>query len=118
MKRAPRSIENTETGRETGFSQPAKSARICGERVVTIQDWPNRVTTFQYNPVSASPKNLLTTVIGPSDCHTAYANATFLLVGATSDHHNASGAEPHESVNGCIPNTEFRQRHDTLVMER
>lgn len=36
-------------------------------------------------PASASPKYLLTTVIGPTGCQTAYAYATFLLAGSTSD---------------------------------
>ena len=42
-------------------------------------------TTFQYDTVSASPKNLLTTVIGPTGCQTPYGYATFTLAGTTSD---------------------------------
>src|SRR6266550_3312859 len=37
-----------------------------------IQDWAGRRTTFQYDTASASPKNLLTTVIGPTGCQTLY----------------------------------------------
>jgi len=38
----------------------------------SIQDWAGRVTTFQYDQTSATPRNLLTTVIGPTGCQTAY----------------------------------------------
>ena len=51
----------------------------------SIQDWAGRRTTFQYDTASASPKNLLTTVIGPSGCQTVYGYTTFTLAGAASD---------------------------------
>src|SRR5207248_9219510 len=56
-----------------------------GGLLQSIQDWAGRRTTFQFDTASASPKNLLTTVIGPTGCQTAYGYATFTLEGATSD---------------------------------
>lgn len=38
----------------------------------SIQDWADRRTTFQYDTTTASPKNLLTTIIGPTGCQTGY----------------------------------------------
>src|SRR5437660_6864060 len=56
-----------------------------GGRLESIQDWADRRTSFQYDTVSASPKNLLTTVIGPTGCQTVYQYSTFTLAGGTSD---------------------------------
>lgn len=50
-----------------------------GNLVQSIQDWAGRRTTFQYNTASASPRNLLTTVIGPTGCQTGYQYGTFAL---------------------------------------
>lgn len=38
----------------------------------SIQDWAGRRTTFQYDTTTASPRNLLTTIIGPTGCQTGY----------------------------------------------
>jgi YD repeat-containing protein len=51
----------------------------------SVQDWADRRTTFQYDTTSASPRNLLTTVTGPTGCQTGYQYSTFTLAGGTSD---------------------------------
>jgi len=51
----------------------------AGGLLQTIEDWAGRITTFQYNTTLASPKNLLTTVTGPTGCQTEYQYATFTL---------------------------------------
>ena len=48
-----------------------------GGLLQSIQDWANRLTTFKYNTASASPLNLLTTMIGPTGCQTQYQYSTF-----------------------------------------
>ena len=61
----------------------------------SIQDWAGRRTTFQYDTASASPMNLLTTVIGPTGCQTQYGYTTFHLAGATSDWLLSSIVDPN-----------------------
>src|SRR5262249_7278310 len=56
-----------------------------GGLLQSIQDWAGRRTTLQYDTASASPKNLLTTVTGPTGCQTLYQYLTFTLAGGTSD---------------------------------
>ena len=55
-----------------------------GSLLQTIEDWAGRRTTFQFDTVSASPLNLLTTVIGPTGCQTGYQYAK-LGSGHTAD---------------------------------
>jgi len=50
-----------------------------GGLLVGIQDWAGRRTTFQYDTTTASPRNLLTTVTGPTGCQTGYQYSTFTL---------------------------------------
>ncbi len=56
--------------------------RLCsfawsGSQLTSFTDWAGRLTQFQYDTVTASPLDLLTTVIGPTLCNTAYKYATF-----------------------------------------
>ncbi len=56
--------------------------RLCsfawsGSQLTSFTDWAGRMTQFQYDTVTASPLDLLTTVIGPTLCNTAYKYATF-----------------------------------------
>src|SRR5580658_8602203 len=53
------------------------SFSYSGGLLSSIQDWASRTTTFQYNTNSASPLNLLTTMIGPTGCQTQYQHTTF-----------------------------------------
>src|SRR3984957_391097 len=53
------------------------SFSYSGGLLSSIQDWANRLTTFQYDTRSASPLNLLTTMIGPTGCQTQYQHSTF-----------------------------------------
>ena len=52
--------------------------------LTNIQDWAGRRTTFQYDTASASPKNLLTTITGPTGCQTQYQYATFAVYSGTT----------------------------------
>jgi len=44
-----------------------------------MQDWAGQVTTFQYDTTTATPRNLLATVIGPTGCQTLYGYSDFTL---------------------------------------
>ena len=86
-------VGNTQTfGYSSGLLQSIQEP--CGRLVSfgyssgllqNIEDWAGRRTTFQYDSASASPKNLLTTVTGPTGCQTQYQHTTFPLAGGTSD---------------------------------
>ena len=43
-----------------------------GGLLQSIEDWAGRFTTFAYDTHSAAPKNLLTTITGPTGCQTVY----------------------------------------------
>src|SRR5579871_1751792 len=65
-------------GRKVTFS-------YSGGLLQSIEDWAGRFTSFAYDTVTASPKNLLTTLTGPTGCQTVYQYSTFTLAGGTSD---------------------------------
>jgi len=69
-------------GRVVSFS-------YSGGLLQTVEDWVGRLTTFAYDTASASPKNLLTTVTGPSGCQTGYQYTTFTVATAI----NSAGYE-------------------------
>src|SRR5690349_9905138 len=68
----------------------------------SIKDWANRRTTFRYDTASASPKNLLTTVTGPTGCQTGYGYATFTLEGGTSDWLLNKIVDPNGVETDCV----------------
>ena len=53
-----------------------------GGRLQSVEDWAGRFTTFAYDTHSAAPKNLLTTLTGPTGCQTLYQHQ---LVGSVND---------------------------------
>jgi YD repeat-containing protein len=60
------------------------SFSYTGSLLTGIEDWAGRRTTFAYNTTLATPKNLLTTVTGPTGCQTQYQYSQVTL-GSGSD---------------------------------